>query len=646
MSPPGGTNRAEANENCPKRTINRMSEKTITFQPEGRKVHVPEGSRLGDAVTQAGIPLEFSCGGKGTCGKCRVQVLVNLTEPNSADKAALNADELGDGIRLACQTVITESMTVEVPKTSRLADTGQILSASGGDSDGRADDPPVVKQYIELPTPTLEDDSPDLERISRHMGDVTVDASMLRELPVLLRECGFAGTAVLLDGTLIGFEPGDTTMANYAVAFDIGTTTLVGVLVSLHNGHELASTSRMNPQTRYGDDVLARIQLVRENEQGLQNLNEGLIDAINGMIDELIEQAHVDRANVYEATFAGNTTMLHLVAGVSPAALGEIPFVPVMRRSLMLPAEALNVAIHPRGRAVLFPVIGGFVGGDTVAGILVSGIADSSDPTMLLDIGTNGELVIRHEGRLLATSCAAGPAFEGATVSSGMRATVGAIEEVELNGGVHIKVIGGVRPTGLCGSALIDLTAELLRHGILTSEGLMLVGDDLPSALPAGIRERVRMGDDDSEFIVATAQESASGRPIVVTGRDFRDLQVATAAIRAGVSILLKQSGLEPNDLAQFLVAGAFGNYIRGHNGQRMGLLPHGIDPDKIRFIGNASLWGARRVAFSKAARFRADQLARSTLHVELSRDPNFQMEYVEAMFFPREETLTSDGIG
>ena len=612
----------------------------IQFQPEGKHVRVAKGTMLSQAVTKAGIPLDFPCGGQGNCGKCKVRILWNPPTPGHADMSLLSEEERARGFRLACQTRVTQPMIVEVPKESLLADAAQILVSKHDDPNAAAGimDPPLVKHRVQLAPPTLEDDRPDLQRLCDALGGVAVDMAALRELPTKLRNGGFRGTAVLSEGHLIDFEPDDTASEFLGVAFDVGTTTLVGVLIDLTNGRELAAVSRMNPQTRFGDDVISRIQRVRENKGGLIELHRAVVEALNAMIGELCAAASVRTERIYHVVFSGNTTMLHLLAAVTPAALGELPFVPAMRHSLVFPASDIGLSIHPRSYALTFPVIGGFVGGDTIAGILVTRIAEAEHPTMLVDIGTNGELALKYHGRLLAASCAAGPAFEGATISSGMRATVGAIEEVVFENGVRIRTIGGAPAAGLCGSALIDLTAELLRWGILTPEGLLLQGNDLPAQLPDWLRDRVIDGEGGPEFVVASPEQCVTGRPVTVTHRDLRSIQLGTAAVRAGMRVLLSRNGLTSSDLDCLLVAGAFGNYIRPRNAQRMGLLPHDMESGRIRFVGNTSLAGARMVLLSKTARARVNELATFAEHVELSRDPNFQTAYVESMFFPTEE--------
>ena len=607
----------------------------VTFQPHNVTTEIAKGTTLRDAAGQAGLPIDTPCGGQGTCGKCRVRVANNSVSVTDAEIEALSARELDTGYRLACQFAVNESIIVEVPETSLLAADYQILTESQVESPDSLD-PPVTKRFIELPTPTLEDDVPDLERLVRVLGPLDTDRQVLQTLPGRLRDAGFAGTAVLAGNRLVAFESGNTEQANYAVAFDLGTTTLVGTLIDVATGAECANVARMNPQTRYGDDVLSRILHAREQTKGLNDLQDDVVGSVNAMIDELVEAREVDSAQIYQATFSGNTTMQLLFAGIDPSPLGEMPFVPAVKQGLCERASAFGLHIHPLGDVYVYPVIGGFVGGDTVSGILVTGLAESDKPTLFTDIGTNGEIVLAANGKIEAASTAAGPAFEGARISCGMRAAVGAIEKIDLSAdGVQYEVIGDAAPMGICGSALIDVAAGLLRHGIVGMEGLMLSPDTLPEDLPAALRERVVIGEDGPEFVVAPANEAQTDKPIAVSHRDIRELQLATAAIRAGIAILLRRADLGPGDLDRFLVAGGFGNYIRPENAQRLGLLPETVDPERFAFVGNTSLAGAKQAALSRGARVRAEAIARQVRHVELSLDVNFQMEYVEAMMFP-----------
>ncbi|MGQ9574809.1 MAG: ASKHA domain-containing protein [Thermoguttaceae bacterium] len=606
----------------------------VTFQPQGKTVEVPAGTRLAEAAGLAGILLEMPCGAEGTCGKCRLRLAEGAAEPTPAERHALSGAELDRGFRLACQSTISGPTTVEVPAASLGPAAVKILAELEAPG-GRPLDPPVVKRYVELPVPDRTDDEADLSRIRRALGPVRVELSLLRELPGRLREARFCGTAVLADQELIDFEPGNTVSDCCAVALDLGTTTLAAVLVDMGTGQQLALQGRLNPQTAFGDDVLSRILHVERSAHGLQELQQAVAGAVDEMIGQLAQEAGVARQSIYEVTVSGNTTMQQLLAGIDPRWLGVVPFVPAAADPLRLQAAELGLRIHPRGRVYIQPVIGGFVGGDTVSGILATGLAECDGPALLVDIGTNGEIVLAAGGRLIAASTAAGPAFEGARITHGMRAGRGAIEKIAVDGRLRLTVIGNVLPVGLCGSALIDLAAELLRHGVVTSEGKLRPAGQLPDELPADLRQRIIRKDGTEAFLLVPQGQSGTGGPILLTQRDIRELQLAAGAMRAGIQVLLGRAGLKPSDLRTILVAGGFGNFIRRRNAQRIGLLPPEVPPERIRFQGNTSLAGARLVAVSRHARRLAEQLARQTEHVDLSREPGFRAAFAEAMVFP-----------
>ena len=607
----------------------------VTFEPQGRCVSVPRGTTLSQAALRAGLTIQTPCGGAGTCGKCRVQVTLGVCEATPHEMQHLSHAELSAHWRLACQSRVQGDMVVHVPDTSLLASEHQILAQR---QEQRAEHvlPAVRKVYVQLAQPTLGDCDADLLRLERQIGHVKADLATLRELSARMRQGQFSGTAVLADHHLIDFEPGDTTACCYGLAVDIGTTTLVASLLDLANGHELALAAAINPQTSLGDDVISRIARASA-PAGLQELRSAITDAVNNLIAQLCQDTGASRECIYEVAFAGNTTMEHLLCGIDPTQLGQLPFVPVHGHGLFVPAAELGIAIHPRGLAYILPVIGGFVGGDTVAGIVAAKLGDRHEPTLMVDIGTNGEIALSAGGRLLASSTAAGPAFEGARIGCGMRATRGAIEKVVIEGDqVRCGVIGNAAAVGLCGSGLIDAAAELLRVGIVSEEGLMRSADDLPADLPAALRRRVvtREGGQ-GEFVLT---DDGAPQRLTLTQRDIRELQLAAGAIRAGIFILLKQAGLSPGDLAHVLIAGGFGSYIRKHNAQRIGLLPPEIAPDRISHIGNASLAGCRLALLSTDVRKQAEELARRTRHVELSLDMDFQMLFAEAMIFPQQD--------
>jgi uncharacterized 2Fe-2S/4Fe-4S cluster protein (DUF4445 family) len=614
----------------------------VTFEPSGRAVFVLEGTRLLEAAGRAGMTVETPCGGAGTCGKCRVRITAGASEPNTRDAEFFSETELDDGWRLACQTSICGETIVSIPASSRFADRHQILAEAHEQTD---DDvlPTIRKQYVKLIPPSLEDDAPDLIRLQETIGPVQADLETMQQLSRQLRDCNWSGTAVLSDHRLMDFEPGDTTAQCYGAAFDIGTTTLVGSLLDLNTGDETAIASAINPQTSLGDDVLSRILYHQSSPEAAAELQQTIIAAVDDLVSQLCTQASVPREQIYELVFTGNTTMEHLLCGLDVKQLGEVPFTPTHGRGLVVPASQLGLSVHRQADAYVFPLIGGFVGGDTVSCIVAARLSQVSGPTLMVDIGTNGEIVLAHNGKLWAASTAAGPAFEGARISCGMRAARGAIEKVVIGDDIAINVIGNVGAVGLCGSGLIDLAAELLNAGIISPMGNLLDGDDLPADLPAELRKRIRSGPDNQpEFLIA---HGTQGQRITLTQRDIRELQLGTGAIRAGVNILLKRASLAADDLNAVMIAGGFGSFIRRSMAQRIGLLPDDIPHNRIKYIGNAALNGARWALLSTRVRAEAETAARSVEHVELSQDFEFQSEFAQAMIFP-ERPVISNGNG
>ncbi len=606
----------------------------VVFQPQGRTVQVRPGTLLLEAAARAGLMIETPCGGAGTCGKCQIEVWDAVEPPTEADRRLLSEREWKAGRRLACQNRVMRDLVVTVPETSLFAGGARIL-ATGEGGGGRPVSPSVRKVYVEMAPPTLQEDQPDLIRLAKSVGPFRADLALIRALPARLRAEGFRGTAVLADHRLIEFESGDTRKVCYGVAVDVGTTTLVAELLDLCEGRSRGVVSRMNPQIAFGDDVLSRIRHGGTGE-GLDAMRTALIREIAGMMETLYRDGGVSRDHVYEAAFAGNTAMEQILLGVDPSPLGQLPFVPGIGPGLFVPAVELGLPLHPRGMAYVFPVIGGFVGGDTVAGLLAARLEEQESPALFVDIGTNGEIVLWDGKRFWAASTAAGPAFEGARISCGMRGTRGAIEKVALNSDVHLEVIGNIAPMGICGSGLIDAVAELLNQGLLAPEGHLRASDECPAKTPEALCRRVREDEQGERlFVLADREEAARGDPLVLTQRDIREVQLGAGAIRAGIAILLRQAGLTPADLQTVLVAGGFGNFVRRSSAQRIGLLPAGVDHRRIRFIGNASLAGARIALLSSEARKEAELRARQVSHLDLSLDPEFQEAFAEAMLFP-----------
>ena len=609
------------------------TEISVRFLPAGVGVRVARGASLCDAAALAGISLDMPCGGQGNCGKCKVRVTGGLVGSTNTERTLLDHKEMQQGFHLACQTRVYGPLIVEVPQTTLLPTTYKILV----DAQARAldvSDAPAHVRDVALDAPTLADDASDHERLERALGPLDLDVEQLRVLPAWLRENRFRGTAVCAGNRLLALRPPEGRILCLSAAFDIGTTTLAASLVDLADGRELARVARLNPQTKFGDDVLARISYASAPDKR-ERLRHDIVDAVNAMLHDLAGHADVRIDDIYDISFAGNTTMQQLLLGIDPTPIGVTPFVATVRVPLTFTAKDIGVRAHDRAMCYVFPAIAGYVGGDTVAGLLATKFDETEQPAMFIDIGTNGELAVHAGDRIVATSCAAGPAFEGTRIAHGVRAAVGAIEAVHIENDVAYKTIGGGEPIGICGSGLIDAVAELLRLGIVSQSGVLHGPHELPIGLPPAVRDRVRMFDDETGFMFADADQSATGQAIVLYQSDVRQVQLATAAVRSAVTILLDRVGVRARDVQRLLVAGGFGNYIRCANAQRMGLLPAEIDPERIVFVGNTSLAGTRLAATSMTARQTARELAARTEHIDLSLDPAFQDTYVDALFFP-----------
>ncbi|KPJ65600.1 MAG: hypothetical protein AMJ43_10430 [Coxiella sp. DG_40] len=608
----------------------------ITFQPSGRSVFVLPGTKITEAAGRAGININTPCGGQGTCGKCRIQITSEAKEtPCQPEKDVFSPEELQQGWRLACQTSTASDMTVYIPDDSLIFASQKILTESRGFGQIQTQ-PTVRKIYVELSEPTRSDNKPDLERLGEQIGEYKIGLGKLKELPKFLRDNDFKGTAVLLDHNLIDLEPGDTATQCYGAAFDIGTSTIVGSLLDLCNGSEMAVTSGINPQVSYGDYVLSRIKHASSCAGCLQQLHSEIISSISKMIESMCQKSNINREQIYEVVIAGNTTMEHLFCGIDPSSLGQVPFVPVHSKGLMFSASELDLSVNHRGLVYLLPIIGGFVGGDITAGILVTNLASQTNLYLLVDVGTNGEIVLAKNGSIWAASTAAGPALEGARISCGMRATHGAIEKVVFDEDVRYSTISGANPIGMCGSGLIDLTAELLKNGVLSTNGRLLSGDELPVQLPDAVKRRVRKNkDEQAEFLVYEPQKGRKDLSVAITQQDIRELQLAVGAIRAGIEIMLRKTDIKVEDIENIFIAGGFGSFIRRTNAQRIGLIPNSVPHNKISFIGNSSLDGAQLALLSTDARRKAEQIAEKTSHIQLSLDSEFQTEFVNAMVFP-----------
>lgn len=594
----------------------------VDFEPLGRRAEVSAGQSLLEAAQAAGVELEAICGGAGSCGACRLRLMDGeLTPPTPNEEAALGGEGLALGFRLACQAVPLSRVKVEVPPESLSA--VQRLQLEGVALE-TAPDPLVVPLDLELDPPTLEDlraDYTRLQEAAANLGQGAPQAGLplLAVLPERLRTQNWSIRLALRRGEIVGLLPRGTRL--FGLAVDLGTTKVAAYLLDLASGETVAQTGAMNPQIACGEDVISRIHYANEHRDGRRLLQERVVVALNDMVAGLCGQAGISPEQVVEAVVVGNTAMHHLFLGLPVEQLGRAPYVPAVGHALDLRAGDVGLRLAPGAHLYLPPNIAGYVGADHVAMVLATALADSAQTTLALDIGTNTEICLAHGGRLLSCSCASGPAFEGAHIHDGMRAAPGAIERVRIAGeDVFLHTIGNRPPIGICGSGILDAVAEMVREGLVDRRGALQQG-----------RPHVRANDRTPEFVLAEAPRTGHGRDIVVTRRDVNEVQLAKAAIRAGVEVLLAQAGIGAAEIAEFIVAGAFGTYLDVRSAVTIGMFP-ALPQERFRQVGNAAGTGARQLLISAERRRVAEDIARRIEYVELTTYPAFATVFLQAM--------------
>lgn len=608
----------------------------VTFEPDGTEVFVPAGTLLSQAAAAAGMPVETPCGSVGTCGKCRVIVCGECDAPDVSETRALGEDDLSVGFRLACRTKAVGDVTVTIPESSRSM-VQKILSA--GVLRDCAVMSGVSKVYCELPRPSLDDERAEFERLADCLATQDIklkpNLNVVKGLSGVLRNADYRVTAVIHEDELVALEPGDTTSHCYGIAYDLGSTTIVGYLMDLCTGADVGVSAVMNPQMVYGDDLVSRISFATTQENGAAALQSAAVDALNRIAQELVETAGISAGSIYKATVVGNTCMTHLLLGIDVASLGQSPYVPSVCADIELRARELGLEISPEGTVSVLPNVAGFVGSDLVGVLLASEWVENGRSRLAVDIGTNGEMALLHEGKTYACSAAAGPAFEGAGISCGMRGAPGAIDSVRIGDTVEISTINNRPATGICGSGIVDAIAEMLDAGIIDESGRMLSLSNAGS-LPESVRERLIETENGTEFVLATKAQSGNGRPITLLGADVRHMQLAKGSIHAAIQTLIHTAGTTDDDLSEILLAGAFGNYIRVESAIRIGLIPP-VWKQRVKSVGNAAGAGARLALLSDAEMQQAREIARKAIHLELALSPDYQMELMERMMFPEQ---------
>lgn len=630
-----------------------MDKFRVTFKPDNKKVRVKKGTNLLFAAVQAGIYIHSSCGGDGVCGRCKIIIKDGnfRTEPTGR----ITTEEKAKGYVLACLTSVQGDLTVEIPPESRLdldsvtmeeakelrlkglfTPAIDIAPQKGLKEKVFKHSPLATKVYLKLPKPDLDDKVSDLERLYREIRKTAEIPIMqtglanIKRLGNLLRESDWKITATLgrrnETTEIVRIEPGDTSKNNYGVAFDIGTTTITGQLVDMNSKKILGTKITYNKQIMFGDDVITRIIYAAEGG-GLEQLHHAVIDIINDMIQGFISEQKINLNDVNGVTCAGNTTMIHLLLKVDPTYIRREPYVSTANFVPVIRAAEVGIKISPRGLLYCVPGVSTYVGGDITAGVLACGMDQKKKLTLLVDVGTNGEIVLGSRDWMAACSASAGSAFEGSGMSCGMRAFNGAIQVVSITEDLDVKyeTIGKTKPRGICGSGYIDILAELFRRGIIARDGKIKPG--------AG-SNRIKKLDQSHAFIIAFKDEADATHDIVITDEDIENLKRSKGAIYSAISVLFRKLGLGFNDLERLYLAGGFGTSLNMKNAITIGLLPD-IDKDIYRFAGNTSILGSRQILLSYEAMKKVEEISRKIAYIELSVEPGYMDEYMSSLFFP-----------
>jgi uncharacterized 2Fe-2S/4Fe-4S cluster protein (DUF4445 family) len=609
----------------------------LNVLPDDLWLKVRRGETILHALQKADIDLEGDCGGLVSCGKCKIKVLTSINfPPDSEVNDLLTEEEIKQGIRLACCTKIKKDLAVHVGKSASEQEYFQILKS--GETPVIEIDPLIDKQLVDLTPGKKNEGLSDLERIRLELGPeykgLKASLKCLQGLPEMLRKTGYYGSAVLHDGSLLDWQGYEESTKNFGIVFDLGTSTLVGKLISLIDGRQIAAISRLNSQIKYGSDVISRIQHIEEHPDGLNRLHALLMKDLDRIVKRLLEVGGLKPEDIYVCVAAGNTTMQHILLSLDPSGIAEAPFTPVMTDGVIVNARDAGLKLNPMAMLYVMPTKSGYIGGDLISAIIASKAAEQDDEIILgLDLGTNGEIFLGNRKRMITCSAAAGPALEGARITHGTIAKTGAIEGVRLiDGKFYYKEIGNIKPVGICGSGLVDLISVLLNCGIVDKEGLMTPHDD---GSACDMSSRVFEKGGVYNFLVASEKESHHKKPIYLTQKDVRELQLAKAAIAAGVQTLLKEMGIGIKDISRIYLAGALGNYINPYSAMRIGLLPM-VDPGIISMLGNAASTGASMALLSKSYWRWANDLVQFIENVELSNRKDFIEHFISNMDFPK----------
>lgn len=617
-----------------------MAQFRVTFLPDNIGITVEEGTNLLETAREAGIEIGSPCGGNGTCGKCAVRITGGTYQVRN--DFHLSEDLKASGYVLSCEICVEDDLAVEIPAQSRMTKHKVELSEKrSGEREyfaRHAMNPVCGKYRLTLSKPDLADSMNDLDRVRMALkrdwdiADATISLKCLRELPSAIRQGSFeiTVTVVRYNGAceIIGVEPGKASKPAYGTAVDIGTTTVVAVLLDTETGELVDQEGSYNKQASYGSDVISRIIYGEENPEGLETLQKTVTKTVNELLEAILKRNGLSPEDISAMVCGGNTVMTHLFLGVTPSWLRLEPYVPAAVKFPPVRAAEIGVGINPDGPVITIPSVASYVGGDITAGVFAIVPKDSDDLSLFIDIGTNGELVLGNSEWLVACSCSAGPAFEGSGIKSGMRAMNGAIDWIDIDPDsleASYRVINGGKPLGVCGSGLIYSLSEMLEAGIIDRAGKLLTAKE---------SKRIRMNGEGPEYLLVDGSESAAGQDIAITEGDIKNLLRAKGAIFAGIRTMLQQVQLDVSDIKRVYIAGGFGKYINITDAVRIGLLPD-LPPEKYEYVGNSCIQGASIGLLSLEALAEMEELAGRMTYLELSIGNQFMDEFISAVFIP-----------
>lgn len=607
-------------------------EYTVKIHKKNKTVELKaeKGANLLKFLSEQAVEIKSPCGGKGICGKCRILTKGLPEKILPKEKQLLGEKAVLKGFRLACYNKINSDIEV-------FLDDG--MEEASIITEGRKREiklnPVIKKEYAELCTPDIHNQQSDLDRITNDIEKLKVSNSieLLRELPEIIRLENFKVTLVTMDKKLVSVEPGDTTRKLYGMAIDIGTTTIAAYLIDLLSGKNVDVYPMLNPQKKFGADVISRIEYASTSKDCLSEINSVITGCINDVIEQLAIRNNIEKTDIYSVVFVGNTTMIHLLLKIPPKNIGVSPFIAGTTQLHKFKAEDLGININPFGYAVVFPGVSGYIGADTVAAVISSGMFKSEKISLMIDIGTNGEMVLGNSKWMISCSTAAGPAFEGANIRNGVGGIKGAIDKVTFNPDFEYTTIGNEKAIGICGSGIVDAIAGMLEKGIVDETGRIISFNEAEELKLCELSDRFENIDGKNSFVLLKSDECNSDIDIAITQKDVRELQNAKAAIAAGIRTLVNIGQINMKDIDVVYLAGGFGSYINKDSAVKIGLLPKELK-GKIESIGNAAGSGAIAGLISVKILREAEKIKNKIKYVELSACPEFMDEYIECMMF------------